>query len=57
MTLSWCESIRSTIVNYLPDFVQKEYLKAKMDELETNSKTKNIRDLYRGVRGPRWHSG
>jgi hypothetical protein len=25
----------------------KEYLKAKIDELETNSKIKNIRDLYR----------
>jgi len=49
--MSWRESIRSTIVNYsyLPDFVQKEYVKAKMDKLETNSKTKNIRDLYRGI--------
>ena len=27
---------------------RKEYLKAKIDELETNSKI-NIRDLYRGV--------
>jgi hypothetical protein len=27
----------------------KEYLKAKIEELETNSKTKNIRDLYRGI--------
>ena len=27
----------------------KEYLKAKIDELETNSKIKNIRDLYRGI--------
>jgi len=26
---------------------KKEYLKAKIDELETNSKIKNIRDLYR----------
>jgi len=25
----------------------KEYLKAKIDELETNSQIKNIRDLYR----------
>jgi hypothetical protein len=24
-------------------------LKAKIDELETNSKIKNIRDLYRGI--------
>ena len=28
---------------------KKEYLKAEIDELETNSKTKNIRDLYRGI--------
>jgi hypothetical protein len=27
----------------------KEYLKAKINELETNSKNKNIRDLYRGI--------
>jgi len=27
----------------------KEYLKAKIDELETNSRIKNIRDLYRGI--------
>jgi len=26
-----------------------EHLKAKIEELETNSKTKNIRDLYRGI--------
>jgi hypothetical protein len=28
---------------------KKEYLKAKIDKLETNSNMKNIRDLYRGV--------
>ena len=28
---------------------KKEYLKAKIEELETNSTIKNIRDLYRGV--------
>jgi hypothetical protein len=27
----------------------KEYLKAKIDELETNSKLKNMRDLYRDI--------
>ena len=27
----------------------KEYLKAKIGELETNSKIKNIRDLYRSI--------
>jgi hypothetical protein len=29
----------------------KEYMKATLDELETNSKTKNIRDLYRDISG------
>jgi hypothetical protein len=28
---------------------KKEYLKAKISELETNSKNKNIRDLYGGI--------
>ena len=28
---------------------KKEYLKAKIDELETNSKIKNISVLYRGI--------
>jgi hypothetical protein len=28
---------------------KREYLKNKINELETNSKDKNIRDLYRGV--------
>ena len=28
---------------------KKAYLKAKIKELETNSKIKNIRDLYRGI--------
>ena len=28
---------------------KKEYLKAKTEKLETNSKIKNIRDLYRGI--------
>jgi hypothetical protein len=27
---------------------KKEYLKAKIEELETNSEIKNIRHLYRG---------
>jgi hypothetical protein len=30
---------------------KKEFLKDKIDELETNSKIKNIRDLYRGING------
>ena len=28
---------------------KKEYLNAKIDELEINNKIKNIRDLYRGI--------
>ena len=28
---------------------KKAYLKAKIEELETNSKIKNIRDLYKGI--------
>jgi hypothetical protein len=28
---------------------KREYLKNKINELETNSKNKNIRDLYRGI--------
>jgi len=28
---------------------KKEYLKVKIEELVTNSKIKNIRDLYRGI--------
>ena len=28
---------------------QKAYPKAKIEDLETNSKIKNIRDLYRGI--------
>ena len=28
---------------------KKEYLRAKIEELETNSKNKIIRDLYRGI--------
>jgi len=28
---------------------KKEYLKAKIEEIGTNSKIKNIRDLYRGI--------
>jgi hypothetical protein len=28
---------------------KKKYLEAKIDELETNSKLKNISDLHRGI--------
>jgi hypothetical protein len=35
----------------LPDIsgTKKAYLKAKIEELETNSKLNNIRDLYKGI--------
>jgi hypothetical protein len=28
---------------------KKAYMKAKIEELETNNKLKNVRDLYRGI--------
>jgi hypothetical protein len=28
---------------------KRDYLKGKLNELETNNKNKNIRDLYRGI--------
>jgi hypothetical protein len=28
---------------------KREYLKARINELETNSKNSNIRELYRGI--------
>jgi len=28
---------------------KKDYLKANIEDLETNSKSKNMRDLYRGI--------
>jgi hypothetical protein len=28
---------------------RKEYMKGKINELKTNNKNKNIRDLYRGI--------
>jgi hypothetical protein len=28
---------------------KRKYLKGKLNELETNNKNKNIRDLYRGI--------
>ena len=30
---------------------KKAYLRAKIEELETNGKINNIRDLYRGING------
>jgi hypothetical protein len=33
---------------------KREYLKDKINELATNSKKKNIRDLYRGINEFKW---
>jgi hypothetical protein len=33
---------------------KREYLKDKIDELATNSKNKNIRDLYNVIIGIKW---
>jgi hypothetical protein len=33
---------------------KSEYLKGKINELEMNSKNKNIRDLYRGINEFKW---
>jgi hypothetical protein len=33
----------------IADILGKGYLKAKIEELETNSKIKNIRDFYSGI--------
>jgi hypothetical protein len=33
---------------------KREYLKDKIDELETNSKNKNIRDLHREINAFKW---
>jgi hypothetical protein len=46
-----CDSlnnIRLEASNYFRN-KKSEYLKDKIDELETNCKTKNIRELYRGI--------
>jgi hypothetical protein len=34
----------------------REYFKGKINEVELNSKNKNIRDLYSGIHGPRAES-
>jgi hypothetical protein len=33
----------------IPEKKKKQYLKGKIDELQTNSKTKTMRDLYRDI--------
>jgi hypothetical protein len=34
--------------------IKREYMKEKINELATNSKNKNIRDLYRGINIFKW---
>jgi hypothetical protein len=41
-------NVRRDVCRYFRN-KKKEYLKAKINELETNSKNKNIRDLCRGI--------
>ena len=48
---------RIRVANVRPDASRhfrnkkKAYLRAKIEDLETNSKINNIRDLYRGING------
>ena len=56
-TVQWVHDPSQRNINNLKDvrreasrhFRGKEYLKAETEELETNSKIKNIRDLYRDI--------
>ena len=41
-------SVRREVSRYFR-YIKKEYLRAKIEELEANSKIHNIRDLYRGI--------
>jgi hypothetical protein len=43
LSIVWCKASR-----YFRN-KKREYLKDKINELESNSKNKNIRDLYRGI--------
>ena len=43
------EKIQNIFKNFYFRNKKKAYLKAKIEDLETNSKIKNIRDLYRGI--------
>jgi len=41
-------SVRHEVSRYFRN-KKKEYMRAKIEELEANSKINNIRDLYRGI--------
>jgi hypothetical protein len=52
--LQWLQDpseIKGDNLNNIRHFmnIKREYLKDKFDELATNSKNKNIRNLYRGI--------
>jgi len=57
--MQWVQDPNQSNVDYLNNarhkanrhfrIKKKEYLKAKIEELETNSKIKNTRDMYRGI--------
>jgi hypothetical protein len=59
--MQWIQDLNQSIVDHLNNVrweaskhfrnKKKEYLKAKIYELESNSKFKNIRDLYSGING------
>ena len=42
------ESVRREVSRHFRN-KKKEYLEAKIEKLEANSKINNIRDLYRGI--------
>jgi hypothetical protein len=42
-------NVRREATGHFKGGKKKEYLKVKIDELETDSNNKNIRDLYRGI--------
>ena len=43
------KNVRRDASRYFRNKKKKAYLKAKVEELETNSKINNIRDLYRSI--------
>ena len=57
--MQWLQDINQSNVHTLNNLINddnrhfrnknKKYLKTKIDELETNSKIKNFKDLYKGI--------
>ena len=42
-------NVRHEVSRHFRGKKKKAYLRARIEELETNSKNKNVRDLYRGI--------